>query len=293
MFLTVFTPLYNRESSIRDVYDSLCNQTCKEFEWLVVNDGSTDNSGAIMKEILTHHNNSFPIRYIERENLGLMATLNEGIENALGKMFMRLDSDDRALPEAVDLIVRYYTLIQNRDDICALVFRSVDLNNNPIGSHPFAESQITDFGEFRDRYRAQGDRSEVMKMDVYKHYRYPVIPGEKFCPEGYIWLKIAQKYQAYFMREPIYQKGAPDDSITSSIYKYQKSNCKGMTLHYRALVSNRKLSFRFRMLGSIKYFRFVFYSGENPFKKIPLQFILFGLPLGIIVAIYDYFNNRE
>lgn len=292
MTVTVFTPLYNRERSISDVYESLKNQTCKDFEWLVINDGSTDSSGDILEKILKSHNNSFPIKYHKRENHGLMFTLNEGIGLAEGDLFMRLDSDDKALPNAVESIITNYHLIKNEDNICALVFRSVDYNNKSVGYHPFDDVQLCDFAAYRDKYKARGDRSEVMKTVIFRKYPFPIIEGEKFCPEGLIWNRIAKDYKALYMTTPIYQKGEPDDSITADVYNYLKKNCKGTTLYYREIVSNKTFSFKYRLLNSIKFYRYAFYSGESLLDKIPLLYIMIGMPLGLLVTLIDKLKTR-
>lgn len=287
MLVTVFTPLYNRENSIRDVYTSLCNQTCFDFEWLVINDGSTDSSGDIMDGIVASHNNSFPIRYSRRENRGLMATLNEGITKATGKLFMRLDSDDSALPNAIKHIKDNFNLIKDKENICALVFRAVGCDGKYVGFHPFTDKQVSDFATFRDRLHATGDRSEVMKVSVFKEFPFPIIESEKFCPEGLIWNRIASQYDALYMTEPIYKKGTPDDSITADVFNYLKRNVKGTTLYYREIVANNNFSFKYRLLNTVKFYRYAFYSGESLFDKIPLRFVLLGLPLGVLVIVYD------
>lgn len=121
--ITVFTPLYNREKSIYATYASLRNQTKQEhFEWLVINDGSTDGSDGIMQNIIAGHDGVFTITYIARENKGLNRTLNEGIVRAQGDLFCRLDSDDSAAPNLIEQISLHYREIENDDSICAMVF---------------------------------------------------------------------------------------------------------------------------------------------------------------------------
>ena len=287
MLVTVFTPLFNREHSIKAVYESLCRQTCKDFEWFVINDGSTDASCKIMDEIVANHDQSFPIRYVFRENLGLMATLNEGISAAKGELFMRLDSDDSALPDAIKLISENYSKIKDDPKVCALVFRAVDYKNVLVGTHPFERPEISDFASFRDFYSAEGDRSEIMKVEIYRKYPFPMIEGEKFCPEGLVWNRIASQYNALYMTEAIYKKGMPDDSITAHVYHYLKKNSKGTTLYYREIVSSSRFSVKYRLLNAIKFYRYVFFSGENPFSGIPLFYAMVGLPLGLLVVLYD------
>lgn len=290
MILTVFTPLYNRERSIYEVYDSLQKQTTKEFVWLVINDGSTDRSGEIMEKIIANHGDNFKIRYIVQKNLGLTRTINKAVSITETPLIYRLDSDDIALPNAVESILKYYPMVDSKS-YAALVFLSLNNQGKIVGYHPFSVPTICNFSSYRDKYKAKGDRAEVMKTEIYKNYLFPELDNEKFCPEGLVWNRIAQKYSALYICEPIYQKGCPDDSITADVYNYLKRNCKGTSLYYYEIVTNNSFSFSYRLENLIRYYRYAPYAKSPLIKGIPLLLLLLGGPVGFIVFVCDYLRG--
>lgn len=290
VLITVFTPLYNRAKSIYKVYESLCQQSCYDFEWLVINDGSTDNSDIIMNEILKNHNSSFPISYFYQENKGLTRTINKALELAKGILLFRLDSDDYALSDAIQNISDCYSLIIDDNSLCSITFLSQRCNGQVNGIHPFSEITRSNFAEYRDKYRAKGDRAEVMKIDVYKNFKYPEIPGEKFCPEGVVWNRLAMQYDTLYIPKAIYVKGDYDDSITANVYQYLRRNAKGVTLYYKEIVINSHFTFRYRFINAIKFYRYAFYAKVPLFKEIPICMTV-AFPIALIVIARDYFKR--
>lgn len=294
MLVTVFTPIYNRERSIKAVYDSLCAQTSYNFEWLVLNDGSTDRSGEILEDIIAHHESGFEIRYVVKENEGLSRTINKAIDMAKGELLMRLDSDDVALPNAIELIEQKYPLVKDKTGVCAVAFLSELFDGSINGYHPFFEDREETIVDYRHIYHGTGDRNEVMKVDVYRNFKYPEFEGEKFCSEGVVWDRIAKNYRFLYVPEAIYRKGFDDDSITSKIYQTLKKNCKGTTLLYYEIIRDFPyLPFSERLLFAIKYYRYAFFAHAPLFRGIPLPLVVCGLPLGLLVIIYDRFKYPE
>lgn len=289
LLVTVFTPLYNRRKTIHDVYKSLCGQTRLDFEWLVINDGSTDGSSEIMIEILKEHNLPFEISYYCQNNIGLTRTINKAIDLAKGILLFRLDSDDYALPDAIQSIYDYYSLIDGESSLCSMTFLSQRNNGTINGLHPFADIKRSNFSEYRDIYKAKGDRAEVMKVDVYKNYRYPEIPGEKFCPEGIVWNRLAKNYDTMYIPKAIYVKGNYNDSITTNVYQYLRCNIKGTSLYYKEIVINPNFTFRYRFINAIKYYRYALFAKDSLFKDIPVCMIL-AFPIALLIIIRDLFK---
>lgn len=293
MFLTIFTPLYNREKSIRNVYNSLICQThLDDFEWLVINDGSTDNSSEIITEIINNHTHKFPIRYYTQTNKGLARTINRAISIANGTLFCRLDSDDYATPTMVEYIFNHYPLIKDSPKLCSIVFLSQTEDEKINGYHPFPTTFQSNFSLYRDKYHATGDRSEVMKTQIYRQYKFPEIENEKFCPEGLVWNRIAKDYDALYINLPIYVKSPASDSITSQIYQHLKRNCIATTQYYYEIITDSRFSFIYRVINAIKYYRYAFFANANIIKNIPWIFVLLGLPCGILVIIYDKLKHK-
>lgn len=289
--ITVFTPLYNRSKSIYKVYESLCKQSCYDFEWLVINDGSNDGSDLIMNDILKNHSYPFNISFFSQENNGLTRTINKAIQLSKGILFFRLDSDDYALPDAIYNILNYYKLIENDKSLCSITFLSQTSDGKINGIHPFNRIKRSNFSEYRDRYKAIGDRAEVMKIDIYKKFKYPEIHNEKFCPEGIVWNRIASQYDTIYIPKAIYVKGDPEDSITANIYNNLRKNSKGVALYYKEILCNSNFSFRYRFINAIKYYRYAYFAKYPMIKDIPFL-MLFALPLGWLIMLFDIIRNK-
>lgn len=292
MILTVFTPVYNRGHLIGRVYESLKRQKCTDFEWLVINDGSIDSTDATIRKIIREHDGLFPIRYISRENKGLMRTINQALDMAEGQLFCRLDSDDFATDDLVDTIINNWPLICEKSDICSIAFLSQNEKGEIIGYHPFKDITKCNFLDYRSRYGGQGDRNEVMKTEIFRKYKFPEIPGEKFCPEGLVWNRIARKYDALYIPKAIYVKDSTDDSITANIYNCLKSNANGVTLYYSEIVNDKTQPIKYRWINAIKYFRYSIFSQRSSHSDISLGFILMAWPAGVLVRLYDLIRNR-
>lgn len=291
MLVTVFTPLYNREASIRKVYESLCVQSDKDFEWLVINDGSTDRSGEIMDDIILNHDGSFPIQYYRKENEGLNRTINKALDLARGVLFFRIDSDDFALPNAIELIHEYYPLIEHDDRVCSIAFFPQDYKGDMVGWHPFDKVTLSDFLDYRYIHHGTGDRNEVTKLSVYRNYKFPEYEGEKFCTEGIVWARMAEKYKCYYIPKPIYQKSFQEDTITSDIYNILKKCANSTSQHYFELLDCMKIPYKDRVVIGVKYFRYAFFSTRNVFKGVPLSILVPAFPAGCLVMLYDKINN--
>lgn len=289
--ITIFTPLYNREHSIRDTYVSLLEQTSDaKFEWLVINDGSSDKSDDIMRDIIGSHKGCFEIEYISRPNKGLNRTLNEAIATAKGELFCRLDSDDKARPNLIEGISEFYPEIKERNDVCALVFLS-DHGDTTNGYHPFKDKTICDFLQYRDRYKAKGDRVEVMKTAIYRKFPYPEFENEKFCPEGIVWNRLSGHYTALYLPCSVMEKSFVSDSITSSIYKVLSNNITGTLTYYSEIANNRQASMGYRLLNSIKYFRYRLCKPKAGSFDISFPFNVLGVIGGGMVMLYDKFKQ--
>ena len=109
--ITIFTPTYNRAEFLAPLYDSIKNQSSKDFEWVIVDDGSTDNTYSAVAEIINSHDGSFPIRYFKKPNGGKHTAINMGVNVEEGELFLILDSDDELPPTAIETIEKRYKMI--------------------------------------------------------------------------------------------------------------------------------------------------------------------------------------
>lgn len=198
-FFTVFTPTYNRAKTLHRVHDSLAEQTFRDFEWLIVDDGSTDETRAQVEQWMLEAR--FPIRYEYQRNQGKHAAFNRGVRLACGELFLPLDSDDACVPEALQVIHDAWWDIppDQRADfsgVCALV---MDEQGNLIGT-PFPAAVFdAPNTAIIHRYRVKGEKWGCQRTEVLREYPFPELPGQRFVHEDIVWGRIASRYKERFI----------------------------------------------------------------------------------------------
>jgi glycosyltransferase involved in cell wall biosynthesis len=205
MLTTIFTATYNRSSHLKILFESLQRQTNKNFEWILVNDGSTDNTDEVVKELQARANFSF--KYYKKENGGKHTAINYGIQYAEGEMWFMVDHDDYLSDDAIEVINEYYPKIKDEEKICAVTFLRHHHDGTPIGTQNNPNNIVTDFCSYRFKYRVKGDRAEVIKTEVFKKYLpFPVFKNEIYATEAILWNRIAKSYDSLFIanKNPIY-----------------------------------------------------------------------------------------
>ena len=193
-FLTVFTPAYNRAGTIKRTYQSLLNQDNKDFIWLVIDDGSVDNTGELVKGWMKE-DNGFEIQYIYKQNGGMHTAHNTAYKNIHTELNVCIDSDDALAPGAVSSI--YYKWQEVKDKgYAGIIGLDADMNTGKVIGTSFPEGMkettLTGF------YAAggKGDKKLVYRTDVINKYpAYPVFEGEKYVALAYKYRLIDQDYK--------------------------------------------------------------------------------------------------
>lgn len=198
--ITVFTPTYNRAYIIHKLYESLCRQTFSDFEWLVVDDGSADNTAQLLSGYVEE--GRIPIRYIKQPNGGKHRAINRAITEARGELFFIVDSDDYLTDNALERLWFYYDQIKDDPDFAGVGGLRIYSNGSVIGLK--REFSVMDADEIDIKQYLGGDRATAHKTEVLARYPFPEYDGEKFLSEGVIWTRLAQKYKMRFFYEGIY-----------------------------------------------------------------------------------------
>lgn len=207
--LTIFTATYNRAHLIVNLYASLKRQKNFDFEWLVVDDGSTDNTSELFQNILKEKS-SFQIRYYKQENQGLIRALNRGVSLAKGQYFAKIDSDDYVVDDYIETISNWIREISNLKDIYAVGGLRVDNKGRPLkGVWPLIPDKgYLDISDLERRERTylnlDADMSEAWKTDVLRAHPFPVWPIEKFAPEQISFFSKLPKKAIKFDGEPFH-----------------------------------------------------------------------------------------
>lgn len=261
--ITVFTPTYNRAYKLPVLYKSLCIQTMKNFEWLIVDDGSSDDTENLINNFIQE--NKIIIRYYKQKNSGKHIAINKGLDLAKGELFFIVDSDDWLYGNALERIVFHHNAIKFDNNYCGVC----GLRTYPDGERIGGEK---DFGildcnslDFRYKYHIKGDVAEAFKTDVLRQYKFPENKNEKFCPEALIWNRLAKKYILRFFYEKIYFCEYLPDGLTAKITKLRKENPENSCTYYSELKKANNPFFQ-KIKAAINYWRFAFYL-KQPIKK--------------------------
>jgi glycosyltransferase involved in cell wall biosynthesis len=198
---TVFTPTYNRAHTINRVFESLCAQTLRDFEWLVVDDGSTDGTEQLIAAWAKTAD--FPIRYFKQDHSGKHIAHNLAAREARGKFFLPLDSDDAMVPRALERIAHHWDAIppSERAAFSGVAGLCSDQHGTIIGDRFPTDPLDAGLRELRYVYRLRGEKWGPELTDVVRRFPFPEIQGTKFTPEGMVWLDIAKTYKTRCVNE--------------------------------------------------------------------------------------------
>lgn len=229
--ITVFTPTYNRAYIIENLYRSLQCQSFTDFEWLVVDDGSSDNTEELF-ESFARESNPFTIRYYKQENGGKCRAINRGLELAQGELFFTVDSDDYLTDDALEKVVAWEKDLPKEQKYCGL---AGNLGTAPdVTPNTVLEGDYLDGTAF-DRYAAvDGERAMVFYTDIHKKYPYPEFPGEKFMTEAVAWNRMAwDGYKIRYFNDIIWVYEYKSDGLTKAGSQLFLNNPQGTALFFR------------------------------------------------------------
>jgi glycosyltransferase involved in cell wall biosynthesis len=216
MQVTVFTPAYNRGYIIKNLYISLCAQKNKNFEWLIVDDGSTDNTGELIKEWQAQ-NNGFDIIYIKTENGGKHRAINTGVRLARGELFFIVDSDDYLTDDAINKLICWRNGLSGPHKFAGVAGARGYDKINYIGQAFTGSNYIDARNTEREHNNLNGDKAEAYFTEVLKKYPFPEFENENFVTEEAVWNAIAADgYYLRWHKDIIYICNYLDDGLTKS-----------------------------------------------------------------------------
>lgn len=224
-FLTVFTSTYNRAAMLRRTYESLKRQTDKDFEWLIVDDGSTDNTNEIVAGWLQEEH-EFPIRYIWKINEGFHTGYNTAIANMDSELAVCIDSDDYMPDDAVELIHRCW-LSKGGNQYAGIVGLDYKTNGELIGcSYPKSMETVNLIKFSQGKYGLkQGDKKIVVRTDLYKSVApMKVFFGEKYFNPHYMHLEISRKYDFLTLNRCLCIVEYQENGMGANMYRQYKNS---------------------------------------------------------------------
>lgn len=276
MRITVFTPAYNRGYIIETLYHSLQRQTFTDFEWVVVDDGSADDTQERFERILSEEN-PFPIRYVKTQNGGKHRAINCGVQLAEGELFYIVDSDDHLSDhalETIDRVEKSIPLDQKKQFAGVCGQRGYSLTN-PIGTT--FEGEILDVTALqRLDYGIDGDKAEAIYTEIMRKYPFPEFEGERFLTECVVWDKMAADgYLLRFFNEVTTICNYLPDGLTSQGDEVFYRNPRGYALYLYQSSKYGKLQ---RLNKWYNYLKF-YYALRDRFSIIQMGRMLHMNPM--------------
>lgn len=287
--ITIFTPTYNRAYILPKLYKSLCGQTCSDFEWVVVDDGSTDETKTLFDEWMSE--SKISIRYYQQPNGGKHRALNNGVSHAKGVLFFIVDSDDQLPPESIERVLKHYEGIKGNPRFGGICGLKAYFTGKTVGTSPdFGVLDCSNF-DIDYKYKFEGDMAEVFLTNVLKEFPFPDISGERFCPEILVWNRIALKYDLRYFSEKIYLCDYLPDGLTAAITRVRMQSPVASCYTYKEMVE-APIPFRYKVRASINYWRFYFCKSDNSKPKLKDAWLV-TKPLGYLVHLYDIKNQKK
>lgn len=272
MKFTVFTPTYNRAYTLTRLYESLKAQTFKSFEWLVVDDGSTDNTEELIKSFI-EEKPFFNIKYIKTENGGKHRAINRGIKYAEGELTFILDSDDYLTDNALERLDGVEKSIDNKDKgifagICGNKGYSEE---KQVGTSQKEKGYLDITMSEKNKHGISGDKAEVFYTCILKQYPFPEFPNENFLTESIVWDRISHDgYKLRYFDDIIYICEYLKDGLTKAGFLLYAHNPRqwGLDIYQKSKYKIRKTS-----QTDLEIYKYYLYCKDSLTKQKIIEYL--------------------
>ena len=281
--ITIYTPTYNREHLLPRVYESLCRQTCKNFYWMIIDDGSTDNTRELVQSWIDIGN--IEIEYVYKDNGGVHTARDLAYEKVDTELIMGIDSDDWMPDDAVENILDLWK--KHGGDKYAGIFAPVSL---PNGQHSpgFPKAKALSYQDLTYKYKYKGDKQTILRSDIIKSIpKSPVFEGENLVGEGYKWIQLPDDKPFLLLDKPTLIVDYQDNGYSKTARKSFFLNAQGFRAsHCRHITHSKYLLPRIK--GHIGYIIYSLYlKDKGIIKNSPKPWgTIFFFPLGVAGYIY-------
>jgi len=290
--ITVFTPTYNRAYCLGKLYESLCNQTSKDFVWLVIDDGSSDNTKDNILDWINEKNIS--IEYHFQKNMGMVAAHNTAHYLMKTELCVCIDSDDYMPKNAVERILSLWQ--EQGYNECAGMIGLDSFEDGSIVGNKFPEGlKECKFSELEATYNVKGDKKFVHNRKVFNQFLpYPFIEGEKFPVTSYLYLFIEQRHKYLVFNEIFCIINYLPDGLSFNLFNQYRQSPKSFAF-YRIAKMRFALSYKDRFKNAIHYVSSSLMAKNYKFLfQSPYKFTTFlAIPFGILLYLYLTNTNKK
>lgn len=291
-FLTIFTPTYNRIHTLERTYQSLLQQDCKDFIWLIIDDGSSDNTRELVKGWMCKKN-GFEIKYIYKENGGMHTAHNTAYKNIETELNICIDSDDILAVGAVRKISRKWEQIKHQN-YAGIIALDADFDGKIVGKKfPDSLKETTLSGYYA--HGGNGDKKLVYRTDIIKKYpEYPTFEGEKYVALAYKYRLIDQEYKLAVLNEVLCNVEYQDDGSSNTMYKQYIRYPKGFVF-WRKICMQYPQSRTRLFVDCIHYVSSSIISKNKKFiSESPRKILtILAVPCGVLLTLYIKRKAKE
>lgn len=275
MNVTILTTTYNRGDLLPNLYNSLLKQLDRDFQWLIIDDGSTDNTAEVINGFL-NNSNSLKIEYYLKKNGGKYTALNYSHQYIKGDIVVIIDSDDILVPEAISTIKHYWKSVYNDKKFATVVFEQSDKFGNKLGEFPnkiFSGSDL----DYRIKKSIKGDFAETIRTTVLKEFYFPEQQSENFFPEGWLWTKVALKYNTLNVSKILVIGGYQDDGLTKKGRLLRTNSPVNMMIYYRLRETISRMLFKEKYMSALAFNVYELYNQKDIHSISKIEYVnIFG-----------------
>lgn len=259
LLLSIITPTYNRGHLLPKCYESLLKQTDKDFEWIVVDDGSQDDTEKVVCGFDTA---DFAIRYVKKDNGGKHTALNAAHPYIHGEYVLILDSDDYLVPAAVEQVRKAWSMYSNVPEIGIVTFLKGIQRDEPVCTAPISNVPV-DILRYKRNIIRINDCCETIRAELFLKYPFPEYPGEKFLSECALWNRVAKTHKCVYVNEVIYICEYLEGGLTDGGRKLRIHNPRG-GMYISNLRMDKKNYLSQRIKYGLLFTCYGFFAGMNP-----------------------------
>lgn len=248
--ITILTPTYNRAAYLPRLFESLKAQTNRDFLWLVVDDGSEDDTENL---IASYGQQGVELRYIRQENGGKHTALNRGIAEIQSELTFIVDSDDYLPENAVETVLAYHEKYRGTPGLCGYSFLRCHGDGRVNTAYFPSDELIGSYAQVRINGGIGGDKAEVFYTEILKKYPFPVFSGEKFMPEDTVWMQKSGPYQMVHMNKNIYYCDYLEGGLTNTGRRMKVHSPRGMILRSKVYLDDPAIRMKVKVKMMLLY----------------------------------------
>lgn len=289
--VTIFTPTYNRAELLKRLYESLKEQSDKDFEWIIVDDGSKDNTEEVVEAFIKEK--IIPIKYLKKENEGKHIAINVGCDMAEGELFFIVDSDDYIPKEAIEEVKRDWKKYRNNTGIAGLVYLKAWKNGNLMGRKFEKDEFISNHVKEYNKGGVWGEKLKILRTEIFRKNKFPKYENEKYVGEHVLWIEVSRKYDLVYINKVLYIAEYLEDGLTMAGRKLRIENPLGGIKGAQVLMQ-KDMCLKLRIKNNLLYSSYSFFA-ERTLKEIykgAVQKFLLTLELPFGYVLYRYWKKK-